>query len=245
MHNRKVAQFIPPEHGAWALLLVPYLVGTFAGDPSGWSLVLLVAWLAAYLSSYYAIHWWKSRHLRHGGRRFRPPALTYGAVLAMTGVALVWWRPWLLGAALMFVPFEAVAATLALRGNERSWVAGVSSATAAGLMAPLAYWVASGDQLGVAAELLTVAWLALVGSVLHVKSTIRERNNVRARWASIAFHAAALLIVVTIDPLYAVPFGFLLARAVAVPQRGWRPGRIGAVEIIGSVLVVTVTLLAT
>ncbi len=244
MHNRAAARFIPPEHGAWALLLVPYLVGTLAGQPSWWSLVLLVAWLAAYLTTYFTLRWWKTRRLRHRGSRFRVPALMYASVLTVTGAVLVAWRPWLLGAALAFVPFEAVAATQSVRGKERSWVAGIASATAASLMSPLAYWVASGNRVGLASELFIVTWLALVGSVLHVKSTIRERDNVEARRASIAFHIVALVIGVLINPLLSVSFGFLLARATVVPQRGWRPAQIGTVEIIGSALVVVVTTFA-
>ena len=59
--------------------------------------------------------------------------------------------------------------------------------------------------------------------------------------ASIAFHVVALWpLAVWIDPLLAIPFGFLLVRAVAVPQHGWRPAQIGAVEIVGSLLVLAV-----
>jgi hypothetical protein len=59
--------------------------------------------------------------------------------------------------------------------------------------------------------------------------------------ASIAFHAVALAIATMIEPLLALPFGFLLIRAVVVPPRRWRPARIGAVEIVGSLLVAAAT----
>jgi hypothetical protein len=80
--------------------------------------------------------------------------------------------------------------------------------------------------------------------VLHVKSTIRERDDRRYRWASIAFHVVALGVTLWIDPWLALPFGYLLLRAVVVPQHGWRPARIGVVEIVGSVLVVVTSLVA-
>ncbi len=236
--------YIPPEHGAWAMLLVPFLLGTFAAEPTWWSVLLLVAWLAAYLTSYYAVRWARTRHLRHRGIRFRTPMLVYATVLATSGVALVIADPWLLAAALAFVPFELVAVALALKGNERSWVAGVASATAASLMAPVSFRVAAGDDTQLAVVLFAVSWLFLAGAVLHVKSTIRERDDRRYRWASIAFHVVALSVTLWIDPWLALPFGYLLVRAVVVPQHGWRPGRIGVAEIIGSVLVVATSLVA-
>jgi hypothetical protein len=239
-----VSRYLPPEHGAWAMLLVPFALGTFSATPSWWSLLLLVAWLAAYLTSYYALRWWKTRKLAHRGLRFRVPAIAYATVLAVSGVALIIVEPWLAVAALAFVPFEAAAAALALHGRERSLTAGIASATAASLMAPVAYRFAEGDDHSVALALFAVSWLAFTGSVLHVKSTIRERDNPRYRSASIAFHAVSLLVAIWIEPVLAIPFGFLLIRAVVVPQHGWRPAQIGAVEIVGSLLVLTVPLIA-
>jgi hypothetical protein len=239
-----VSAYIPPEHGAWAMLLVPFLLGTFSATPSWWSLLLLVAWLAAYLTTYFAVRWLKTRRLRHRGVRFRTPMIGYAAVLTTTGAALVIAEPWLLAAALAFVPFELVAVVLALKGRERCWVAGVASATAASLMAPVSYRVADGDDRQLALLLFTVSWLSLAGVVLHVKSTIRERDDRRFRWASIAFHLVALGLAIWIEPWMALPFGYLLLRAIFVPQHGWRPARIGAVEIVGSVLVLVTTLIA-
>lgn len=243
MAHGRLGAFVPPEHGAWAMLLVPFLLGTFTADPNWLSAILLVAWLSAYGTTYFALRWYRTRHLRHRGRRFRAPALTYGALLAVSGAIVAWQQPWVLAAVWLFVPFESVSAWYSLRGDERSWVAGLASATAVSLMAPLAYRVADGEQALVAAVLFVVCWLAFCGAVLHVKSTIRERDDPRYRTASIAFHAVAALVAGTLDPWLLVPFGFLLGRAVAVPQHGWRPARIGAVEIVGSLLVLVVTAL--
>lgn len=225
------------------MLLVPFILGTFSATPSWRSLLLLVAWLAAYLTSYFALRWQKTRRLRHGGVRFRTPMLVYAAVLATSGAALVASEPWLLAAALAFLPFELLAAVLALRGRERSLVSGLASATAASLMAPVSYRIADGDDRQLALLLFTVSWLALAGAVLHVKSCIRERDDRRYRWASISFHVVALGLAAWTAPWLALPFGYLLIRAVGVPQHGWRPARIGAAEIVGSLLVVVTALI--
>ena len=74
------------------------------------------------------------------------------------------------------------------------------------------------------------------GSVLHVKSLIREADDRRWAIASRVFHVAALSMGL-ISPWLLLPFGFAAVRAFVVPV-GARPAVIGAVEIVVSVLVV-------
>ena len=244
MASKRLSRYIPHEHGAWAMLIVPFALGTFSATPSWPSLLLLVAWLAVYLTSYFGLRWWKTRTLSHRGVRFRAPTLLYASLLAVSGAILLVLEPWLVFAGIAFLPFESTAVALAIRGKERSLPAGFASATAACLMAPVAYRLADGDDWTLALTLFVVSWLAFTGSVLHVKSTIRERDDPRYRTASIAFHALALIAATWIKPLLVIPFGFLLVRAVVVPRHGWRPAQIGAVEIAGSLLVLAVPLVA-
>lgn len=73
--RRKTArQFIPPQHGAWAMLLVPWLTGVLVAGFHWAHLPLFGAWLAGYLLSYYALQAIKTRRLS----RFRPQLLLYG-----------------------------------------------------------------------------------------------------------------------------------------------------------------------
>ena len=86
--------------------------------------------------------------------------------------------------------------------------------------------------------------VALTGSVLHVKSLIRERGRPRFAAGSRAFAVAgaalvALAVLRTEGSIVAVlPFLALVARAWLVRGRGWRPAAIGMVELAGLVLVV-------
>ncbi|MCZ3387732.1 MAG: YwiC-like family protein [Actinomycetia bacterium] len=120
MASSQFSRYLPPEHGAGALLLVPFVLGTLSGTPSWRSLLLLIAWLTAYLTSYFALRWWKTRRLQHRGLRYRRPAIVYGTLFALSGAGLALLQPWLVIAALAFVPFEAIAAALSLQGRERS-----------------------------------------------------------------------------------------------------------------------------
>ena len=43
---------IPKQHGAWAMLLIPFLLGMLAGHPTIWHIPLLIGWLFLYLATF-------------------------------------------------------------------------------------------------------------------------------------------------------------------------------------------------
>ena len=80
--------------------------------------------------------------------------------------------------------------------------------------------------------------LYLAGTVLYVKTVIRERGSRRYLVASVAYHAVALGVAVLLAPVLALPFGWFLARAVLVPRRTPPVAVVGLLEIAGSVALV-------
>jgi hypothetical protein len=90
--RKTVRQFTPPQHGAWAMLLVPWLTGVLIAGFHWAHLPLLVAWIAGYLLSYYALQAIKTRRLS----RVQPQLLLYGPITAALGLLVVTVRPQLL-----------------------------------------------------------------------------------------------------------------------------------------------------
>jgi hypothetical protein len=79
----------------------------------------------------------------------------------------------------------------------------------------------------------------LAGTVLYVKTMIRERKSAAHRWASVAYHLAALAVAMVAGwGLAAVGvFALLLLRAALLPGRRLTPLQIGLVEVAGTLLV--------
>ena len=71
--RRTLRRYIPPQHGAWAMLLVPWLAGVLTAGFRWVHLPLLGAWLAGYLASYYVFQAVKTRRLN----RFRAQLVAY------------------------------------------------------------------------------------------------------------------------------------------------------------------------
>ena len=85
----RLKHYIPNQHGAWAMLVLPFLFGMAASTP-GWIHALLFAcWLLIYLLMFPLLQW-----VRTGkGDRYRKPALLYGTLLVPAGTALALLRP--------------------------------------------------------------------------------------------------------------------------------------------------------
>lgn len=212
------------------MLLLPYLAGLQYGVD--WLQVpLLVVWLAGWLASYYALLAVKTRRLDPVWRQ----ALTYGAVSAVAAVPLFVERPKLLLFSPVFAVLLLVNVVATRIGQERSTGNGFASVTMASLMAMIAPAAAGLDwRLGVAAAIAT--WLYLAGTVVYVKTMIRERGSSAHFIVSVAFHVGALAAAVAVDPWLAIPFAYVLLRAIVTPRFRPKVVVVGMLEVVNALV---------
>ncbi|CAM5572830.1 hypothetical protein SAVIM338S_04868 [Streptomyces avidinii] len=234
--KRKATRWIPDQHGAWAMLTVPFLAGAFLSPrPGGAHAALLAAWLLGYAAVFHAQQWLRLRRAAARrpavARRHVRPALVLAGACAAAGIPLVVLHPWLLVAGAAAAPFLAVNAGYAWRNRERATANGLAAVVpACGMLLVAARLGGGGLPWAPAAACL----LYFAGTVLYVKTMIRERNSRTYQRASVAYHALALAAAAALAPWLAVPFGAYLARAVALPGRGIKVPVVGAVEIAAS-----------
>lgn len=236
------------------MILVPSIVGLALSArvrPLGWAdLTLCLTWFVGYFAFSAAVLVLKSAPRRRG--RHYPALATYGigavalgvATLVLRGPALLWWVPVY---ALLLGPAFRWAATR----RERSLPSGVVTVLAScGLMAVLRLAPWSPPPTTSEWALMATVTLYFVGTVLHVKALIRERNDPSAARRSVAYHAAAAALIVTAVLLGWLSWPWILF-AVALPARAWqmpravrRPMQIGLLEVALSVTLLALTLWA-
>lgn len=241
----------PPQHGAWAFLIVPLVLGAFLGAATWLGLVFAITWVAAYPVTYFGSRGVIAR-LRRGSwtdraRREMRAMAPWAVLTALGAVVLILARPRIVVAGVILGAFWAVSAWLTWKGRERGIVNDLLLVALASIATPLMWMVAqdTSDLASVPRSVWIAALVCLlffVGSVLHVKSLIREARDPRWHRASIAFHALALA-TAAISWWLLIPFGLALLRTI-VMKPGLRPGRIGAVEGVLAVLLVACTVLA-
>ncbi|HYN56824.1 MAG TPA: YwiC-like family protein [Motilibacterales bacterium] len=244
---------IPPQHGAWAFLIVPVLCGFAVAGASAAGWLFLAAWVCAYPVGYYLGRGLTARARRGSwtrlARRERTRALPWAVLTAALGLPLVLTRPWLLAAAAILAVLWGGGLVIAARQGERSLANDLMLVAQAAVALPLAVAVVvgpaslTGDLAGSVLEATVIVAAYLAGSVLHVKSLLREAGNARFRRANVAWHGALVLGTALASAWWLVAFLPALARAVLL-RPGMRPGAIGGVEAVVAVLVVVAALLA-
>ncbi len=226
------------------MLAVPLLLGVAASAPSAWQLVLAVSAVAGYLAATTAQAWLRARRRPS----FVPSLVTYGAVLAVSGAALVLAFPALLIAAVVVVPAGALVIGGARPGTPRDLANSLAQAAIALVLVPAAAVVSGAWETGAVVASTLVAAAYLVGTVLVVRSVIRERGNRGFAALSAGFHASCVaLAVVFLPAAYALYFACLTGRAIALPlaerraagtARPLRPIHVGMVEMVASTVLV-------
>ncbi|MFF2197238.1 YwiC-like family protein [Streptomyces sp. NPDC058157] len=237
-------RWIPDQHGAWAMLAVPFLAGTFLSPHPGWGhAALFAAWLLGYAAAFHAQQWLRlhARGLR-SARRHGVPAVVCGAAAGAFAVPLAVLHPWLLLAAAAALPFVAVNTRYAWRGRERALANGLAAVVpACGMLLVAARLGGLGP--GGAWRAGAACLLYFAGTVPYVKTMIRERGSLPYRRSSVAYHAVALAAATALSCWLTPLFAACLTRAALLPGRGLRPPKVGALELTLSTALLTTLLL--
>lgn len=232
-------RYLPPQHGAWAMLVLPYLAGVSVAGFRWPDVPLLFAWLGGYLLSYYGLQAVKTRR----PARFREQLLLYGAITVPLAALVVAARPEVLWYAPAYAALIGVNVWYAWRRRERALLNDIASVAQSCLMVFVVATVA-GVPPGEVWQPFVVMFLYFTGTVFFVKTMIRERGSVGYRWASVGFHAAAFAVAaVWLSVPLAVVFGWLLLRSWTFPGRPFTAKQIGVIEIGNSVLLLVAIIL--
>jgi len=230
------------------MLLLPLLLGVAASHPDPWQLVLAGAALSGYLASAALQTWARARR----PPALRAPVLVYSGAFAVLALALAVVFPALLVTLLVTVPAAVIVFQGARPGTRRDLANSLAQVAQALVLVPAAAFVAGWGDPGRIALYTLIAAAYLSGSVLVVRSVIRERGNTGFAALSAAVHIALAVIAIAILPLpFAVTAAWLALRAIALPvvqerraggPRPLRPVHVGMVELASSVVVVVVAL---
>lgn len=176
------------------MLLVPFVVG---GTRAGWHwglFVLLGAWLAGYFAFNALSLYLRAKPAQKP--RYGRPVVTYGLLTGVLGLGVLALRPSLAHWLGVYAPLLGLSLWQAARGQEASLGGRAGSVLAGCLMCavaafdtPALWWQARDTALGReiwqdTALLLAYFW----GTVLYVKTMIRQRGQVGWVAASVGYH---------------------------------------------------------
>ena len=129
-------------------------------------------------------------------------------------------------------------------GKERSLLSGIATVLLASLMLPIAYQVKNNDLPTHIIWLTVIVFLYFAGTVLYIKTNIRERKSLKYFYFSMSFHAIALMIVSVYQQsnyFLMIVWILLLFRSIFIPYlikigKNIAVKTIGILEILFSIL---------
>ncbi len=230
------------------MLALPILLGVAFSRFVPSQLVLAGAAVSAYLASATLQAWLRARRRPS----YVPSVVVYGAATVLLVLALLVLEPRLVVATVVLVPAGVVTLIASRPGRPRELPVSLAHVAQASVLAPAAMLLGAETSTWALAAATAIAAAEMTGSVLVVRSVIRERDNGRFAVVSVGYHVVITLIAAAALPLpYAAVGALLTARAAGLPvvrrrlaadHRGLRPAQIGMVEAVASTALVLVAL---
>lgn len=243
---------IPPQHSAWVFLLVPVAMAGCLGAATWAGLIFAVTWLAAYPATYFGARGVMNR-LREGhwsptARSDATAAVPWAIVTVGGMLVLLFLRPWVLIPGIAVLIVWCLSMWLMWIRRERSIANEFLMVVLATFSIPLMWGVAVNSRY--LADIPASLWTAMlasalffVGAVIHVESLLVRTDARRWRYASLIFHALALVGMTLFSWRFAFPFGLALIRAI-VAKPGAKPSHLGLMEAVVAASLVVATVFA-
>lgn len=241
--SRRAPGWVPNQHGAWAMLATPLLVGILSSHPRWVHLPLTAFWFVGSFAFFATGLWLKAPPRRR--LALRRPLVTYAAGAGALGLLVLALSPGLGRWAPAFVLPMAIGLWSSWKRDERSLLSGVATTAGSCLMTLVAHDAGGGTDRTRAWVLAGVLAAYFVGTVLYVKTMIRERDQPVFHWLSMGFHSAATLAMVAVSGWLVVVFAALAVRASVVPAFRFSPKAVGIGEIVATVTVALTALAVT
>ncbi|MBS1788431.1 MAG: YwiC-like family protein [Acidobacteria bacterium] len=253
---------LPKEHGAWAMVYVPFVLGVaVAGTVNLAVLLLLLATSALFISRESLLVWWRARKR---GRQTQSATdsqrllLIYLTVAALTGLPLM--LVYKFYGLLLFGLLAA--AMLVLNGwkatdfEDRTVQSELLAIAGMTMTAPAAYYVASGQWGPKTFWLWALSAAYFASSVFYVKLRVtglhakHPDDKQRARWQCVTYHGFLLVSLLALAITQSLSLFSLIAFAPVLARTAWSLGKpsnqlnlkqIGIAEIIYSLIFLVFT----
>jgi hypothetical protein len=231
--------FIPREHGAWAMLIVPFMLGMLTSNVTWLHLIFFIGVLAFYFASGPLLAYIRKPSLK---KEVVPSFCIYIFCGLLFTIPILYLLPKIIVISFMIIPFFLLNVLFAKLKKERMFINDLFAITALSFLVIIAYYIGNGmiDQKALILMLINIIFFT--ASVFHVKTLIRERGNHKFLWYSNTFHGITIVLFILVGlPVVALAFLVGALKAWFMPKaKRYKPIEIGLIEIANSVVFVIV-----
>jgi hypothetical protein len=230
----KKALRLPKEHGAWAMLYVPFVMGVLvAGRFGPGALLLLLATTAVFVSRESLVVWLRARSRGRDANGAGRAAAIYLALACACGLPLIllYKLYWLAPLAFAGAVLLAVNGRHGMELEDRSIRGELLAICAMSLTGPAAYYAAGGKLGATALWLWGLSAVYFASSVFYIKLRVlrlnprREEQQRRVWHYSALYHGCLLAALVTLAVTGRLGLFAAVAFAPAVARAFWSLAR--------------------
>lgn len=218
----------PNQHGVWAMLIVPFLFGIFAGKFSLFHILFILGWFLVFFATDNYLFYVKKRKKQIG---YLKSSAMFGSLAALLFIPVVIHQPKVLFLFLLMMPFAYINIYFAKMRNERHVLNDVCAVTIFSIAGVISYYIGTSHINRVAALVFMMSMLYFGGTILYVKTMIREKKNDTYKWMSFIYHIFLVSLGFLLSPVIGLAAVPSLIRAVGFYGRNLKPIKIGIVEI--------------
>lgn len=229
------------QYGAMVMALMPFLYGVLLSRPIPQHLLLLFAWISLYLMSYPFLNFFKGK----SKTEYKKWSIIYGIISLIFAIPCIIYNWHIIVFFFAFFPFLLINIYFTRKKDERNIWNDFAGVTIFIIVGMAAYYFP--DSLFDEKIYWIVIYFGLffIGTILYVKSVLRERKNPRYFYASIIFHFICISIFLGLQQ-YIVTLAFFPAfiRSVYLPYKGLSVKQTGMIEFIISGLFFIILIMA-
>ncbi|EEM03270.1 hypothetical protein bmyco0003_44410 [Bacillus pseudomycoides] len=232
---------IPKQHGAWGMLLIPFILGVLIGKGTWYHIPLFFAWLFVYLATYPLLMYVKQPRKKYYLYYF---FLYFSVACVFAIVALIYeWR--ILLFSIVMLPCFFINIYYSRQKNERALLNDIFAIILFCIGGIISYYFTMKTVDEKACVIVVISFLYFMGSTFYVKSMIREKKNPTYRLVSWGYHSLLVIITLIVSPWFSIIFIPSLVRSIIFYGRNISILKLGILEIVNSIyFFITVMLLA-
>ncbi|GGI39329.1 YwiC-like family protein [Mammaliicoccus stepanovicii] len=228
----------PNQHGGWSMIVVPIAFGIAATSFSNLHLLLYIGLLAAYFMSDQVFFYLKKRKKQIG---YINTALLFLIIVVVTFLPIVIQKQETVIIFLMMIPLLLVNAYFAKTKNERAFTNDVIAVIMFCLFGVISTLInISITEIRIWSIVFIMSFMYFFGTILFVKTMIREKKSLKYKWSSWIYHILIVIIGLFIHPLVMIMYIPSLMRSIILYGRKIKIMHVGMIEIANSIFILTI-----
>ncbi|WP_019153267.1 YwiC-like family protein [Robertmurraya massiliosenegalensis] len=233
--------FLPKQHGAWAMLIIPFWLSVVASGFRWQQIPLFMGWLLLYLATFPMLQMVKGKKVSF----YRKWTVIYLIPALLLLMIPLWARPSIAVFGLLMLPFFVINVYFSKKKQDRNLWNDFSAILVFAIGGLASGFLPNGEMNSGTILVFITSILFFVGSTFYVKTMIREKKNVTYKWISWIYHAIVPIAFLIIGYwIVAISYIPSLIRAIYFYGKPYTMKQVGILEIVNAALFFIVIVLA-